>query len=448
MSKVSPSRKRRSPLLWVILGGLLIFGLFAFFALRGREQSLAISVAKVEQRSIISSISESGIIEPVTEVKIAADVSGEVVQLDVKEGMAVKRGDLLISIRPDNYQSALELAQSSLNASVSSELNAKSAQEQAYQRYLADSATFHRQDELYKKRVISKAEWDAAKLQIDIARSAYRGAIANVKGTAYQTDSRRASLKTAQSDLRKTTIFATMDGILTRQGVKFGERVVGTAQMAGTELFRIADLSRMQVVVDINENDIVHVKIGDSAHVEVDAYEGRTFKGKVTEIAYSASESALGATDQITSFQVKVEIDPASYLTDASLMAGVPPNQSPFRPGMSAQVEIYTERADGVPAVPIQSVTIRRIGEDDKEPPKEVVFVLDKSMKAVQKVVKTGISDDSYIVILEGLQAGEEIITGPYKALSKTLEDGMKVTIATDDQAKAAKKAEDAEAEE
>lgn len=442
MSKASSSKKRR-PLLWVILGGVFLFILFAVFALRGREESLAVSTAKVEKRSIIASISESGTIEPVTEVKIAADVSGEVVQLDVKEGMQVKRGDILVSIRPDNYQSALELAQSSLNASVASELNAKAGQEQAYQRYLTDSATFRRQDDLFAKRVISKAEWDAAKLQIDISRSAYRGAIANVKGTAYQTDSRRASLKTAQSDLRKTTIFATMDGILTRQGVKLGERVVGTAQMAGTELFRIADLSRMQVVVDINENDIVHVKIGDSAHVEVDAFEGRKFKGKVTEIAYSASESALGATDQITSFQVKVEIDPESYLHDATMMAGIQPNQSPFRPGMSARVEIFTEREDNVAAVPIQSVTIRRIGDDENEPPQEVVFVLDKSMKATQKLVKTGISDDTYIAIREGLQPGEEIITGPYKALSKTLEDGTKVQIATDEQTKAAKKEEE-----
>lgn len=447
MSKAPSTRKRRSPLLWVILAGVLIFASFAIFALSGREQSQAVSVAKVEQRSIIASISESGVIEPVNEVKIAADVSGEVVQLDVKEGMQVKRGDMLVSIRPDNYQSALELAQSSLNASVASELNAKSAQEQAYQRYLSDSANFRRQDDLYAKRVISKAEWDAAKLQIDIARSAYRGAIANVKGTAYQTDSRRASLKTAQSDLRKTTIFASMDGILTRQGVKLGERVVGTAQMAGTELFRIADLSRMQVVVDINENDIVHVKIGDSAYVEVDAFEGRKFKGRVTEIAYSASESALGATDQITSFEVKVEIDPASYLHDPQMMAGVLPNQSPFRPGMSAQVEIFTERADNVTAVPIQSVTIRRIGEDEDAPPQEVVFVLDKSMKAVQRQVKTGISDDSFIAILEGLKPGEEIIIGPYKALSKTLEDGTKVVLATDEQAKAAKKAEAEDAE-
>jgi HlyD family secretion protein len=447
MAKSTQLKKRRSPLLWVILGGVLIFVLFIVFALRGREEILAVSVAKVEQRSIVSSISESGVIEPVTEVKIAADVSGEVVQLDVKEGMEVKRGDILVSIRPDNYQSALELAQSSLNASIASELNAKSAQEQAYQRYISDSATFNRQNELFGKRVISKAEWDAAKLQIDIARSAYRGAIANVKSTTYQSDSRRASLKTAQSDLRKTTIFASMDGIVTRQGVKLGERVVGTAQMAGTELFRIADLSRMQVVVDINENDIVHVKIGDSAHVEVDAFEGRKFKGKVSEIAYSASESALGATDQITSFQVKVEIDPASYVNDPLMMARVQPNQSPFRPGMSAQVEIFTERQDNVPAVPIQSVTIRRIGDDENEAPKEVVFVLDKSMKVVQRVIKTGISDDDFIAITEGLKAGEEIVSGPYKALSKTLEDGMKVERATDEQAKEAKKAEE-EAEE
>lgn len=425
-------KKRRSPLLWIITGGTLIFAIFAVVVLSGGKEVLEVNAEPAEQRNVIASVSESGVVEPVLEVKIAADVSGEVVTLGVKEGMQVKQGDILVSIRPDNYQSALEQAQASLNAAVASELNAKASQEQAYQRYLNDSASFARQDDLYRRKVISKAEWEAAKLQFDIARSGYRGAIANVKGSIYQTESRKASLRNAQSDLRKTTIFASMDGTITRQNVKLGERVVGTAQMEGTELFRIADLSRMQVTVNINENDIIHVKIGDSAHVNIEALGDREFKGKVTEIAYSATASELG-TDQITSFEVKVEIDTASYIHDKTLMAGLAPHQSPFRPGMSAHVEIFTERSDNAVSVPIPAVTIRRIGEDDTEPPKEVVFLLGTDLKVVQRPVKTGISDDKYIVITEGVNPGEYIVTGPYKALSQSLTDGMKVKMAPED---------------
>jgi HlyD family secretion protein len=224
-----------------------------------------------------------------------------------------------------------------------------------------------------------------------------------------------------------------MDGTITRQNIKKGERVVGTAQMQGTELFRIADLSRMQVLVEINENDIVHLRIGDSAHIEVDAYEEMIFSGKVTEIAYSASTAALGG-DQITSFEVKVEIDPKSYEGNPALMRGLKAHQSPFRPGMSAQVEIYTERADDQLAVPIQAVTVRKPKdakgkiEEDAEPV-EVVFVLDADNKVQRRPVKTGISDDKYIVVQDGLTDGDRVVTGPYKLLSKDLKQDMVVKV-------------------
>jgi HlyD family secretion protein len=355
----------------------------------------------------------------------------------VSEGMQVKRGDMLVTIKPDNYQSALDVARASVDASRASVLNTKAAVEQAFQRYLTDSVNFSRQDELFRKKVISRAEYDAAKLQFDIARSALKGAQANEKAAKYQIESQMASLRSAETDLRKTTLFASMDGTLTRQNIKLGERVVGTSMMAGTEMFRIADLSRMQVLVNINENDIVHVKIGDSAHIEVDAYPSKLFRGSVTEIAYSAVEAGLAtAGDQVTSFEVKVEIDPKSYLQDPAIMRGVLPHQSPFRPGMSAQVEIYTDRVENATAVPIQAVTMRRLGTNEKEEPVEVVFVWGSDGKVQLRAVKTGIADESFIEILSGLKPGEKIVTGPYKLLTKDLNAGMKVEVGDPEQEK------------
>lgn len=419
---------------WVLIAAVVFFTVFfiAFFVM-GKEKSVEVLAEKVERRTVVASVTESGVVEPVTEVKIAADVSGEIVSLDALEGAEVKQGDIMVTIRPDNYQSALEQARAALNASIASELNASASREQAYAKYLQDSATFKRQDQLFNKEVIARAEWEAAKLAFDISRSQYRGAIANEKSTRFTTESRRASLKNAQSELRKTTIFASMNGTVTRQNIKLGERVVGTIQMQGTEMFRIADLSRMQVLVEINENDIVHLRIGDSAHVEVDAYEEMIFRGTVTEIAYSASTSELG-TDQITSFEVKVELDPKSYVNNPELMRGRKANQSPFRPGMSAQVEIYTEQEANQLTIPIQAVTVRKPRDeagkiDEDAEPVEVAFVLDKFNKVERRDVTTGISDDKYIVITSGLKEGDRVVTGPYKLLSKDLKSGMQVMI-------------------
>ena len=420
---------------WVVLAALILFGAFfiAFFVM-GKKKTVEVLSEKAVRKTVIASVTESGVVEPVTEVKIAADVSGEVVSLETKEGSLVKRGDVMVTIRPDNYQSALEQARASLNASIASQLNASAAREQAYVKYLQDSANFKRDNLLYQKEVIPQIEWESSKLNFDISRSQYRGAIANEKSMAFQSESRRASLKNAKSELRKTTIFASMDGTITRQNIKLGERVVGTAQMQGTELFRIADLSVMQVLVEINENDIVHLRIGDSAHIEVDAYAEITFQGTVTEIAYSASMAELSG-DQITSFEVKVEIDPKSYQNNSSLMRGLSANQSPFRPGMSALVEIYTERIDNQIAIPIQAVTVRKPKDtqgkvDEDAEPEEVVFLLDKFNKVRRSTVQTGISDDKYIVILAGVSDGDRVITGPYKLLSKDLEAGMQVNVA------------------
>lgn len=425
-------RKRSGLLIFLGIGAALII-LFVWMLMTGRSDGNPVQYELVEVRDLISSVTESGTVEPVTEVKIAADVSGEIITLNTKEGMQVKKNDVLVTVRPDNYQSALEQAEAALNSALASQLQAAATKEQSHAQFLQDSANFARQDTLFRQKVISRMEWENARLAYEVARARYRGAIASEQAASFTVGSRRASLKNAQTDLRKTTILASMDGTITRQNVKQGERVVGTLQMAGTELFRIADLSAMQVNVQINENDIIHVRSGDSALVEVDAFEDRKFRGTVTDIAYSAAISELG-TDQITSFDVAVRIDPASYINDPSLMRGLEAHQSPFRPGMSAQVEIFTDRVDDVFSVPIQAVTVRRPkGAPEDADPVEVVFVLKDLQTVEMREVKTGISDDTYIAILEGLQAGDRVVSGPYKLLSKDLKDGMKVKVSQDD---------------
>lgn len=437
MAKSAKGRKKRGPVFWIVIIGVLLVVVFVAVLFGPGKKTIAeISTQKVESRTIVSSVTESGEIEPVTEVSIAADVSGEVLSMNAREGDLVRKGDLLVTIRPDNYQSALEQARAGLDQSIAQQLNAEAGRQQAYSKYLQDSATFARQDQLFRDKVISKSDWEMASLNLQVSRSQYRGAIANEKGMKFQVDSRRASLKNAQTELRKTTVVASMSGTLTRQNIEPGERVVGTIQMQGTEMLRIADLSRMQVVVEINENDIVHLRIGDSAHVEVDAYEGTNFGGKVTEIAYSASRASELGGDQITSFEVKIEIDSASYRNNSELMRGLQPHQSPFRPGMTAQVEIFTERAENQIAVPIQAVTVRKpepeagqLADEDAEPI-EVVFVLGEGNVVKMRPVTTGISDDKYIVIESGLQVGETIVSGPYKMLSKELKSGDVVRVA------------------
>lgn len=431
MSKSTSPRKKNRTLRWVILLGAVLIVAFLYVTLSKGESATEVTTELVEQRTILSTVEESGTVEPVLEVAIAADVSGEIVELRGKEGEQVKKGDLLVTIQPDNYQSALEQAKAALNTARANELQSEAAREQARTQLLQDSSNYARTDQLYKKEVVPRIDWETAQLAYQISRSNYKGAKASLQAARFQVASSKASLGQAQSNLRRTNIFATMDGTLTLQNVKEGERVVGTVQMAGTEVLRIADLSAMQVKVEINENDIRFLRVGDSAHIQLDAFEDRTFTGTVTELAFSPVSAGAGAivsTDQITTYEVKVQINADSYLKDKDLMNGLPAHQSPFRPGMSAQVEIFTERVEAATSVPIQAVTIRKPegGEDDAEPV-EVVFVYGANGILTKREVTTGINDDTYIVVTEGLKPGEKIVSGPYRTLTKELEDGMKV---------------------
>lgn len=443
MAKSGKKKKKRSPVRWVIIIGSLVLIGFLYVTLSGREKNAEVIVESIERRDVVSSVSESGVIEPVIEVAIAADVSGEVVEMNGKEGGFVKKGDLLVTIQPDNYQSALEQARAALDGSIANKLQAEANREQAKVRYLQDSANFKRTDDLFRSEVVSKVEWESAQLAMQVSKSQLSASKASLEAARYQVKSSQASLSQAQSNLRRTNIYATMDGTLTRQNVKKGERVVGTLQMAGTEVLRIADLSEMQVTVDINENDIRFIQIGDSAHVEVDAFEDEVFTGKVTEIGYSPSgaDDILSNTssDQITNYEVKILILRESYTNRKDIMNGIAEFQSPFRPGMSAQVEIYTDRKENIVAVPIQAVTVRKLddtktegkpqteGEDVREDdPVEVVFLY-KDGQVAMRPVSTGINDDEYIVVKEGITDGELIVVGPYRMLSKELKDEMKV---------------------
>lgn len=371
------------------LGFLLLIAKWAGWI--SSEDGINVQTTKVQKRTIVQTVSASGKIQPEVEVKISPDVSGEIVQLYIMEGDQVEKGDLLLKIKPDTYQSMLERSQAALNTS-------KSALAKAKAQLIESEANFNRNKSLYDNGTISKSEFE--KIQ-----ASYTVAQLNVEDGEYAVSSAQASLREAQENLNKTNIYAPIGGTISRLNVELGERVVGTAQMAGTELLRLANLNRMEVAVEVNENDINSVSLGDTALIEVDAFLGEKYKGLVSEIANSANVTGSSA-DQVTNFEVKVRIiDSVS-----------------FRPGMTATVDIQSECAKDVLSLPIQAVTTRKdtVGGDDKL---ECVFeVQGATVKMV--VVKTGIQDDEYIQILSGVRDSMSVVKGPYSAVSRLLNDG------------------------
>lgn len=388
-----------------------------------------VEVKKVTLVDIVETVSATGKIQPEVEVKLSSEVSGEIIELPIVEGQQVKKGDLLVRVNPDIYQSSLNRSQASL-------LNVKAGLEQAEASLKEAKANYDRNKSLFEKGVISKADWDRS-------IAAFETAEASKNSAFYSVRSASATVKEATDNLNRTTIYAPMSGTISLLNVEIGERVVGTQQMAGTEILRVANLNNMEVEVDVNENDIVKVQIGDSTIVEVDAYLKKEFKGIVTEIANSAA-SALTA-DQVTNFKVKVRILEDSY---KDLMEGKPEYYSPFRPGMTATVDIITNKRQKAVAVPISAIVIKTDTSSTKKPiadkadePEtekveseekfECVFVKAKD-EAKLRVVKTGIQDDTNIEIISGLQEGDEIITGPYSVVSKTLKSGDKIEVKSD----------------
>ena len=410
---------------YIIIAGVLLVIALTVAAATGKlgksETGKKVMTQKVGRTTIMETVTGSGKIQPEKEVKISSDVSGEIIALPVKEGQSVKKGDLLVKINPDLYQSGLKRARAAVQ-------NARANLSQAEARLISAKQDYKRNKQLFDKGIISKADFDKAETN-------YKVALATKNAAMFSVNSALANLNEAQDNLARTTIYAPISGTISKLNVEPGERVVGTKQMTGTEIMRIANLNNMEAVVDINENDIVKIKVGDSANIDVDAYLNERFKGVITEIANSA-DSNLGSGDQITNFKVKIRVLESSY---KHLLKDKPKNYSPFRPGMTASTDIITNIKKDVIAVPISAVTVRSdtIGgkkhskfEKDKENTKkfEVVFINDHG-KAKLKVVTTGIQDDNNIEIIKGLKEGDEIITGPYNLVSKRLKSGDKIVV-------------------
>ncbi len=454
------NKKRKNTLLYIMFGVLLILVIAAIIKSRNSKTGEKVEVEKAELRTIRETVEASGKVFPKTEVKISSDVSGEIVELYVQEGDSVTAGQVLARIDPEAYNSQVERAQAGVNSSKASLANARSqieaskAQRDQIQAQLLNARDIHKRNEkLFQDGVISKQDFEASLTNVKTLESNLSASEANIRSAQqsaqsaeYQIKSAEASLKEISTSLKRTTIYATMSGIVSKLNVEKGERVVGTSMMAGTEILRIADLKVMEVQVEVTENDLPRIALGQNTDIEIDAYLDRTFKGKVVEIAHTANNliSATGAvnltSDQVTNFIVKIDIDPESY---RDLIK--PRKPYPFRPGMSASVEIYTKTVENVVSVPIQAVSTR-----DKEKPKEggstgtisrssakddimeVVFVKMPGDTVDMREVKTGIQDNNYIEIISGVKQGEEVVKGPYAVVSKKLKRGTAVMLETE----------------
>lgn len=396
---------------------------------KGKE----VETAAVNEMTIIETVSATGKIQPETEIKISSEVSGEIIELPIKEGQIVKKGDLLVRINPDLYTS-------SLNRSVAGLSNTKAGLSQADATFKEAQANYNRNKTLFDKGIISKSEWDRVVATFEGAQAAKQAAYYGVQSAA-------ATVTEAKDNLGRTTIYAPADGTVSLLSVELGERVLGTQQMTGTEILRVANLNNMEVEVDVNENDIVKVSVGDSTNIEVDAYLKKEFKGIVTSISNSASNAVTA--DQVTNFKVKVRILKESYM---DLLEGKPESYSPFRPGMTATVDIITKRKEKVIAVPISAVVMKsdtlgsnkvEVKPEDGKNESSVVQKTDKKLecvfvkegdKAKIRIIKTGIQDDSNIEVIQGLKKGDVVIVGPYTTVTKDLNSGDLVFVKSEEE--------------
>jgi len=378
----------------------------------GKEVTVKVAIEQVKKNPIVEAVTANGKIQPEKEVKISPDVSGEIVELHVKEGDFVQKGVLLFRIKPEIYVSARERAAAAVNSS-------KARQAQVEAQMIQAELSYNRSKKLFDENTISKSDFEQAESQYKVAKAEKESALYSVK-------SAEASLREANENLVKTTVYSPMTGTISSLSVELGERVIGATMMTGTEVLRVADLNRMEVVVEVNENDIIRVKMGDTANVEVDAYLDRAFKGVVTEIANSAKSTTI-TSDQVTNFEVRILILRESYEDLVSEK-----NPSPFRPGMSASVDIFTSRKADILTVPIQAVTTRTdttmaeaAGPEDI---RTLVFMSDGKY-ALARDVKTGIQDNVNIEILSGLAEGDTVIVQPFSAISKKLSDSTLIEV-------------------
>jgi HlyD family secretion protein len=439
-------------LIWILVGLAAIIVLLVGLkkaGVIGKETGEEVTSEKVQLRTITESVNASGKVYPEIEVKVSPDISGEIVNLFVEEGDKVTKGQVLAKIYADIYSTQKDQATANVNQFQAQYENIKASLSGLKTSYENTKTTYERYKKLLDDKIVSRSEFEQTEQSFRSAESSYLGALQTIKSGAAQIQGVRAQLSRAEKDLARTTITAPMDGIVSSMSVKKGERVVGTAQMAGTEMMRVADMKSIEVRVDVGENDITKVKIGDTALVEVDAYNNRKFKGVVYKIANPVSALAASAASsaEVANYKVHIRLEPSSYedlIKENS--------KFPFRPGMTASADIQTKSKLNVISIPLNAVTTRDKegnGKDTKvttsvedknaapadnkeEDINEVVFVLQKDSKVKMVKVKTDIQDLNYIEVI-GLKVGDEVITGPYSTVSKLLKDGSLVKIVSKD---------------
>jgi HlyD family secretion protein len=426
--------RRRRQLIWAAIGFLVLW-LAVSIALSKREKPILVTTEKAVRKTILQTVSATGKIQPETEVKISPEVAGEIIELPVEDGMNVKKGDLLVKIKPDSYKALLEQQEAAISSAKATNLQQKATM-------LKTEQDLKRADEMYAKKTISIQEYNAAQAAADVAKNTYQSSL-------HEIERAEAGSSQARDQLSKTTVYSPIDGTITVLNSKLGERIVATGQFAGTEVMRVADLNHMEARIDVNENDVVNVKIGDKANIKIDAYGDRRFHGTVYQIANTGTTTGTGTQEEVTNFQVKVRIDD---------------HDVPLKPGLSCTADIETNVVKDAVAVPMQAVTIRT-GESNLSPEEiekrklkasardkgdnNADYVNEKQEKAAQKEereklvkvvflkkggkaqsvkVTTGISDDTYMEIKTGVQPGDEVISGSYSAISRKLKDGAKVS--------------------
>ena len=399
----------------------------------GRETLDEVDVEQAAVRDIVERVSASGKIQPETEVNITAEVSGQILALPVKEGDRVEKGDLLVQINPDLYEAALNRAQAAANSARSNLASAKAQHAQANAQFFAAEKNWQRTPQLFRDKVVSQADYDTGEANFVSAEATLTAASESIRSAEFAISSAEASVQEARDNLSRTTLLAPQSGTVTALVKEVGESVQGNGFTAGEVVMKVSDLSIMEVDVEVNESDIVRVGMNDKAEVEVDAYLDETFTGSVTEIGNTALNAGLNgfAMDQVTNFSVKVRLQPESY---AELLTTLEDASSPFRPGMSAKVDVLTRSADAVVSVPIQSVTTRE-SETDEEEDELGVFVLEPSGEVRWQRVESGIQDNRYIEIKSGLDTSLTVVTGPYQSVSRTLDDGDAVEIKATEEA-------------
>src|SRR6266850_2287257 len=433
-AKKQRARRKRQIIIGVV--GFLLLWLIVSIMLSKREKPIPVTTEKAVRRTILQTVSATGKVQPETEVKISPEVAGEIIELPVEDGMQVKKGDLLVKIKPDSYKALLEQQEAAISTAKATNLQQKATM-------MKTEHDLKRAEDLFNKKLISEQEYNAAQAAYDVAENTYESSL-------HEIERAEASSSQARDQLSKTTIYSPLDGTITILNSKLGERLVATNQFAGTEVMRVADLTHMQAIVDVNENDVVNVKLGDKANIKIDAYGDRKFKGIVQQIANTGKTTGTGTQEEVTNFEVKIDVDRENTL---------------LRPGLSCTADIETNLVKDAVAVPMQSVTIRT-GETDLSPEEiekqkqkaaardkgdssaevtserqekqtkkeerekltKVVF-LKKDNKASMVKVTTGIADDSYIEIKSGINPGDEVISGSYSAISRKLKDGAKVVI-------------------